>query len=257
MSAPAEPIGTVEQALAHAARMLESRPDITAEQAAEVLKVVPGHPVATLLLAAGRRATGDADGALPLLEPLVKTHPQWPTPHYELGLVLGALGRGDGAIEELRRAVALKPDMPAAWRALGDHLTAIGDPEGADAAYAQNIKHSTRDPRLMEAGAHLCEGRLAPAEALLREHLKQHPTDVAAIRMLAEVASRLGRYADAEALLARGLELAPSFAPVRHNLALVLHRQARFADALAEIQRLLEIDPDNPSYQVLQAAILG
>ena len=51
MNAPAEPTGTVEQALAHAARMLESQPQVTAEQAAEVLKVIPGHPVATLLLA--------------------------------------------------------------------------------------------------------------------------------------------------------------------------------------------------------------
>ena len=257
MSAPAEPRGTVEQALAHAARMLESQPDITAEQAAEVLKAVPGHPVAMLLLAAGRRAMGDADGALPLLEPLVKAHPQWPTPHYELGLVLGALGRGDGAIEELRRAVALKPDMPAAWRALGDHLTAIGDPEGADAAYAQNIKHSTRDPRLMEAGAHLCEGRIAPAEALLREHLKQHPTDVAAIRMLAEVAARLGRYGDAENLLARCLELAPSFTAARHNYAVVLHRQHKVGEALTEVDRVLAVEPRNPGYRNLKAALLS
>ena len=34
----------------------------------------------------------------------------------------------------------------------------------------------------------LAEGRIAVAERLLREHLKQHPTDVPAIRMLAEVA---------------------------------------------------------------------
>jgi tetratricopeptide (TPR) repeat protein len=250
-------MGTVEQALAHAARMLESHPDITAEQAAEVLKVVPGHPVATLLLGAGRRAMGDAAGALPLVEPLVKAHPQWPTPHYELGLVLGALGRGEAAIEELRQAVALKADMPAAWRALGDHLTAIGDTDGADAAYAQNIKYSTRDPRLMEAGAHLCEGRIAPAEALLREHLKQHPTDVAAIRMLAEVAARLGRYGDAENLLTRCLELAPSFTAARHNYAVVLHRQHKVGDALTEIERALAAEPRNPGYRNLKAAILS
>jgi tetratricopeptide (TPR) repeat protein len=257
MSSPAEPTGTVEQALAHAVRMLDSQPQITAEQAAEVLKVVPGHPVATLLLAAGRRAMGDATGALPLLEPLVKAHPQWPTPHYELGLVLGALGRGESAIDELRQAVALKPDLPAAWRALGDHLTAIGDATGADAAYAQNIRYSTRDPRLMEAAVHLVEGRIAPAEALLREHLKEHPTDVAAIRMLGEVAARLGRYGDAENLLARCLELAPSFTAARHNYAVVLHRQHKVSEALTEIDRALEAEPRNPGYRNLKAAILS
>ena len=63
--------------------------------------------------------------------------------------------------------------------------------------------------RLMDAALALCENRIPEAEGALREHLKRHPTDVAAIRMLAEVAARLGRYADAENLLARCLELAP------------------------------------------------
>jgi tetratricopeptide (TPR) repeat protein len=257
MNAPAEPTGTVDVALAHAARLLETQPAAAAAQASEILRVVPNHPVATMLLGAARRALGDVDGALELLEPLAQSQPNAAPVHYYLGLALGAKGQGDQAIGALRRSVALKPESPGTWRALGDYLLAAGDSAAADQAYALSIRHSAQDPRLMQAGVHLVDGRLAPAEALLREHLKQHPTDVAAIRMLAEVASRLGRYADAEALLARGLELAPSFAPVRHNLALVLHRQARFADALAEIQRLLEIDPDNPSYQVLQAAILG
>ena len=51
------------------------------------------------------------------------------------------------------------------------------------------------------------------AEHILRPRLKAKPTDVAAIRMMAELAARLGRYADAENLLRRALELAPAFAP--------------------------------------------
>ena len=86
---------------------------------------------------------------------------------------------------------------------------------------------STRDPRLLEAAAALCENRIPMAEKLLRDHLKQHPTDVAAMRMLAEVAARLHRYPDAETLLERALELAPSFVPARHNYAFVLHRQRK------------------------------
>jgi tetratricopeptide (TPR) repeat protein len=257
MSAPAEPVGTVEMALAHAARLLETQPAAAAEQAREILRAVPNHPIAQMLLGAALRALGDIDGALAVLEPLAQSQPHAAAVHYELGVALGSKGQGDRAIEALRRAVALKPEMPAAWRALGDHLIAIGDSQGADAAYAQGIRFSTHDPRLMEAAVHLCEGRLPPAEALLREHLRQHPTDVAAIRMLAEVATRLGRYADAEALLTRSLELSPSFAPARHNLAIVLHRQSRFAEASTEIERLLQAEPRNPSYRVLQAAVLG
>ena len=87
----------------------------------------------------------------------------------------------------LRRALRLKPDLPDAWRVLGDHLRALDDAAGADEAYAQHIRHSTRNPRLLEAAAALCENRIAEAEAMLREYLKQMPTDVPAIRMLAEV----------------------------------------------------------------------
>jgi tetratricopeptide (TPR) repeat protein len=223
MSATPEPVGTLEVALAHAQRLLSVDPATAAEQAQEILKVVPHHAGAMLLL----------------------------------GIALGADRKGEAALVALRRAVELKPDMPDAWRTLGDHLTAIGDTAGADAAYAQHIRFSTKDPRLMEAAAALCENKIGAAEVLLRAHLKQHPTDVAAIRMFAEVAARIGRYADSEVLLERALELAPSFMPARHNYAVVLHRQNKLVEALAQVDRLLAVDARNPSYRNLQAAILG
>ncbi len=133
--------------------------------------------------------------------------------------------------------------MPDAWRALGDHLTALGDAPGADAAYAQHIRYSTRDPRLMEAARRSARTASPSPRRMLRAHLKQHPTDVAAIRMLAEVAARLGRYADAEVLLERALELAPSFAPARHNYAFVLHRPGKAEQALVEVDRAARARP--------------
>ena len=50
----------------------------------------------------------------------------------------------------------------------------------------------------MSAALALVENRIPEAEQMLREHLKRHPTDVVAIRMLAEVAARIGRGNDAE-----------------------------------------------------------
>jgi tetratricopeptide (TPR) repeat protein len=223
MSSTPDPVGSLEVALKHTQRLLGDDPAMAAEQASEILKVVPNHPFATLLL----------------------------------GIALGRSGRGEAAVGALRRAIALKGDMPDAWRALADHLTVIGDTQGADQAYAQYIRHSTRDPRLLEAAAALCEGRIAVTEALLKKHLTEHPTDVAAMRMLAEVAARLGRYADAESLLARCLELAPSFLPARHNYAVVLHRQNKSAAALAQVESLLTADARNPTFRNLKAAVLG
>ena len=64
-------------------------------------------------------------------------------------------------------------------------------------------------PRLIEAAVALNENRLDVAERLLKPHLKDDPFDVRAIRMLAELAARIGRMRDAEALLRRAVELAP------------------------------------------------
>jgi tetratricopeptide (TPR) repeat protein len=257
MSGASDPVGTLEVALNHAARLLATTPAAAAEQAAEILKVVPEHPQAMLLLGVARRRISDASTAVSILEPLATKHPNWAAAHYELGLALGANRQGEAAVIALRRALQLKPEMGEAWRALGDHLTAIGDAQGADAAYAKHIRFSSQDPRLMEAGAALYDNRIAVAEALLREHLKEFPTDVAAIRMLAEVAARIGRMGDSETLLRRCLELAPSFSAARHNLALVLHRQHKPAEALIEVGRLLDIDARNPGYRNLKAAVLS
>ena len=248
--------GTVEQALAHATRLLDSDPALAAEQLTEILKVVEAHPAALRLLAQARSSQGDDQGALDILVPLARTQPNWAMVHLDLGVALGRDGRGQEAIDALRRAVALKPELPQAWRVLGDHLMAAGEQDAADSAYASHVRHSTRDPRLLDAAIALAENRIPVAEALLREHLKQAPTDVAAIRMFAEVAARLDRNEDALNLLARCLELAPSFHAARQNYALVLHRSNQPEQALVEIERLLAAEPGHPGCRNLKAAVL-
>jgi predicted Zn-dependent protease len=256
MAQAAEPTGTLTAALEHTTRLLKSDPVLASEQAGEILKVIPGHPMATLLLGVARRAAGDAGAALQTLQPLSAAQPNWAAAHYETGITLGALDRHADALAALRRAVALKPDMPDAWREIGDLLVLQGDSQGADAAYAQHIKASTQDPRLMAAAQALCENKIGQAELLLREHLKRYPTDVAAIRMLAEVAGRLRRYRDAENLLVRCLELAPSFNAARYNYAMALYRQNRSIAALQQIDLLMASEPRNSGYRNLRAVVL-
>ena len=256
MTGPAEPTGTIDIALAHTRKLLQIDPVLAAEQAGEILKVAPAHPLAQLLLGSARRLTGDPCGALEVLGTLTSMQPNWAAAHYELGLALGDLYQTEAALKTLRRAVVLKPDLPDAWRAIGDHLVASGDAEGADAAYARHIKASTQDPRLLVAASALVDGRIAQAELYLRGHLKVFPTDVTAIRMLAEVAARLGRNSDAEVLLERCLQLAPSFNPARHQYAIVLQRQNKAAAALRQIAHLEKLDPRNTSYRNLKAVIL-
>lgn len=117
------------------------------------------------------------------------------------------------------------------------------------------IDAAAHDAALQQAAAAMLDNRLNMAEPILRARLKDNPFDVAAIRMLAEVAGRIGRNADAEKLLRRALELAPAFAAARANLATALHRQNKTAEALEELDRLQE--SANPAYANLRAAVLG
>jgi len=257
MSANSEPAGTLDVAMAHAARLLDIDPALAAEQAQEILKAVPGHPPAVLLLASARRRRGDAAGALEVLEPLARAQDRWAAAHFELAQALAGAGRGDEAIRALRRTVELQAEHTEAWRHLADHLFAMGDAEGADAAYARHVRCSTRHPLLQQAATAMLTNDLPTAERLLKAQLKQAPTDVPAIRMLAEVAVRCGQDEDARKLLVRCLELAPTFAAARYNLAMLLHRLNDSAAALVEIERLLAVEPRNPGYRNLHAVILS
>ena len=119
------------------------------------------------------------------------------------------------------------------------------------------VAAAMRDPRLVQAALALVDNRIPEAEQLLRTHLLADPIDVAAIRMLAEVAARIGRYRDSETLLRRALELDPDYGAARANLATVLYRQNRAEDAIRELDALIGDDPHNPGHANLKAAALG
>ena len=167
-----------------------------------------------------------------------------------------ATGSTAEAVASLRRIVAADPARAQAWRQLADLLDAAGDRGGAADAYLEHVRHAVHDAALMGAAAALHANDIPGAEAALRRHLKQAPTDVVAIRMLAEVAMRLDRTEDAERLLARCLELAPGFREARHHYAIALHRLNKPAEALAELDRLLCDEPGDPACRTLKAAVL-
>ncbi|MGI8705532.1 MAG: tetratricopeptide repeat-containing sulfotransferase family protein [Sphingomicrobium sp.] len=112
-------------------------------------------------------------------------------------------------------------------------------------------------PRLIEAALALNEDRLDVAERILKPHLKEDPFDVRAIRMLAELAARIGRLKDSETLLRRALEIAPDFTAARANLALVLGRLGRPAEALELLDELFRAEPGAIGHLNLKAATVG
>ena len=221
MSEPVDRTGSLEEAMAHAKTLLDRDPEQALSQLEEIMVAVPEYPPALHLQA----------------------------------LAFGALQRGEQAIAVLEKVVSLNPDHPEAWRLLADHAAAIGDKEKSERAYLRHLQCSAQNADLQQAAAAMITNDLPIAERRLKAYLKQAPTDVAAIRMLAEVAVRVGRNEDALALLEYCLELTPGFSGARYNLAVLLHRTNRSSEALREVEQLLTEEPKRPGYRNLAAVV--
>jgi tetratricopeptide (TPR) repeat protein len=169
-----------------------------------------------------------------------------------------ALEREPGrAVELAREALGRKPGYPPALRLLGLGLRSGGHDDEAADAEQHALKAATRDPVLLRAGHALVADQLHDAEPLLKDRLRRDPYDYSAMRMLAEVAARVGRLEDSEQLLRRALELAPSFQAARSNLATLLYKQHRAAEALVQLDLLAAQGEVADAHRNLRAAALG
>ena len=145
LSSGTEATGTLEVALAHAGRLLASKPELAAAQASEILNVVPGYPPARLLLAQAHRVQGEWARALELMRDLVAAEPRWAAAHVELGRLHAYRGQTTAAISALRQSLLLKADQPDGWRLLADQLDVTGETAAAEDARARFIKAANRD----------------------------------------------------------------------------------------------------------------
>lgn len=248
--------GDLQTALKNATDLLAHDPQLAQEQVFEILRVYPDTPKARRLLAASYRLQGLPQEGLDVLAPLLDTHGDSPGFLHEIGQCLGGVGQGDEAIKVLRRAVTVNPKHAPAWQSLGHQLAVAGDEEGSREAFQQHFELSTRHPELVVAVDYLRQGKLGKAEPIVRDILKKHPTDVTAIRVLADLGFKMGHLKDACHLLERCLELTPDFHAARHSYAMILMRRQKPEAALEQAEKLLEQEPSNPNFLTLKAFLL-
>ena len=248
--------GDLQTALGHAVSLLNRDPALAQEQATEILKVYPDTLKAKRILASAYRMQKQPQKGLDILTAMAGDFLDSPDFLHEIAQCYGAVGRGDDAIKALRRAVSLDPKHALSWQSLGHQLKVAGDEAGSQHAFEQHFALSTRHPELVEAVKLLREGKLGKAEHIVRELLKEYPTDVSAIRVLADIGIKVGQLQDARHLLERCLELAPDFHAARHSYALVLIRLQKPEAALHEAESLLSQEPNNPNFLTLKGSIL-
>jgi len=248
--------GDLQTALKNAADLLAHDPRLAQEQAHEILKVYPESPKAKRILASAYRLQTMPKKGLDVLAPLLAEHRDSPGFLHEFAQCLGAVGRGDEAISTLHRAIKVNPKHAPSWQSLGHQLAVAGDEEGSRQAFQRHFELSTRHPELVEAVKLFRDGKLGKAERIVRELLKKYPTDVSAIRILADIGIHLGQVKDATHLLERCLELAPDFHQARHSYVRVLMRTQEPERAMREAEKLLAFEPTNPNFLTLKASIL-
>lgn len=106
------------------------------------------------------------------------------------------------------------------------------------------------------AEAHANAGRLADAEAVLRQILKAEPNQPDALNALAAIAANVGKLDIAIALEERAVAARPNAPLYRFNLAEMNRRAGRFAQALAQIDAVLAIKPDAIDAHIGRANLL-
>ena len=161
------------------------------------------------------------------------------------------------AIRQATEILRQYPNDSKALCLMATARRAAGDDKAAQMAERAAVKAASADGELVEAASALVENDIPLAERLLKRRLRADPFDFPALRLLAEVAARLGRFADSEKILRQTLVMAPSFEEARVNLAQLLNRENRAPEALAILDGMKPSRELADSTRNLRAAILG
>jgi protein O-GlcNAc transferase len=97
---------------------------------------------------------------------------------------------------------------------------------------------------LQTARQHQQEGRLADAEKLYHQTLRQQPDNAEAMLLLGVLMFQTGRLVQAEQLIRRAIAKDPNQAPYHGNLGVVLAALQRGDEAIAAYRQALSLQPD-------------
>ncbi|MEO0997249.1 MAG: tetratricopeptide repeat protein, partial [Pseudomonadota bacterium] len=230
-------------AAAELARTALERGDLPAEERNEL----------RYALAVALRLARDTDAALETLAGLIGDAPDHARAWQERGHCHLAANRPDDAAQSFGRAARANPGLAVSWRALAELRQRLGDKRGAEYAQAQ-YRYLQSLPRAVAGAIELAhDGRLELAGDACRAHLRSHPRDVEGLRVLADIALRIGVYDEAHFLLESALELEPGHLAARSDFLKVLNRQGRYAEALREARRLVSAQAENPVFRLALA----
>ncbi len=239
------------------AKLALARGDVVAAgaMAAKLVATRGDDPEVLYFAAVTARMRGDLPAAHRLLDQLIERAPYLGRAWQERGHCHRQAGNRERAIAAYERATDLNPLLTASLKLLVAHY------QQADPAKTGELIEKIHDveghpPELLAALSAYYDQDYTLAEERIRAYLMKAPADPVAMRLLAELGTRLGEYEDAEFILERCCHLNPGFLPARFDYAEVLSKRFKFETALTVAEKLVAAEPANPQFLMQRANLM-
>ncbi len=200
-----------------------------------------------------QRYLGQNENALNTLETLKNYSPDFGRAHQEEGHIYRTLHDSQKALAAYRRACHCNPSLHASFKAQAEIFKSLGNAAAAAEMRNQEQRIMAMPKDLVALSHLLYEGKLIKAENAARHFLQKNPKNVEAMRLLAEIGSRLGVLEDADFLLESALIFEPENIQVRIDYIQILRKRQKFIQALEHCKLLYAQDTGNPVFQSLYA----
>lgn len=226
----------------------------------QALALAPDYPKAHVNLGITLEALGDIPGAVACYEKALAANTRDPYANYNLGKLRYAQRALPQAEQLLLRALEARPDFREARVLLGCVRLAQGQVQSALQGFEAALRQDSRDLGTLYnyALALRAAGRLAEAQAALKQALTFEPKNADVHAALADVRLALGDSAGALSALEAVLAERPDWADALYNYGVLQKRQKHLAQAEEALRRALAVSPAHAkAARMLGAVLLG
>ena len=158
--------------------------------------------------------------ALINLDKLIQIDPNYGRAYQEIGHTNILLKNKNKALKAYLRAVRHNPSLQSSWLGI---LALESKNEELIKFVEQNVIYlKDLPPELKTVISFTHEGKLSRADRICREYLRDHPHDIEAMRLLANIGRDLNIYEDAEFLLESALLFDPDNAKIKYDYINIL-----------------------------------
>lgn len=246
---PQQQIDEIEQ-------LLKSDPEQALKNATLASAEHPDSKNLKLLLARSQRISGQFDLAQKTLVEIIDQTPKNIIARMELATVLNKKKQYQKAIELLTQTTQLAPEYHEVWEILSQHLYQAGDQAGAEHALNQFNMIKLFNVQLADANEHFNASRFEESETICRQLLKQIPTEVRTLKLLAQLSSQFSQFEVSVSILEYCVMQQPSDITLGIDYANALLSANFYAKAITECERVNNLSPDDIGIASIKAQAL-